>query len=169
MVDEPLQGEVVGRSRAERFRSVETRIHRVTHVLDELVPLPGTHHRFGLDPAIGLIPIVGDVFAAIIGSWVIFEAARFGVPRIVIGRMVVNLTRDLAIGAIPVIGDVFDIVSRSNTQNLALFRRHALDPGASTRGQQLFFTGLFLLIVGILWLALVIIGTVFAWFISLFR
>ena len=169
MTQETVRGEVVGRSRAERFHAIETRIHRVTHVLDELVPLPGTHHRFGLDPAIGLIPVVGDVFAAIIGSWVILEAARFGVPRIVIGRMVVNLSVDLAIGAIPLIGDVFDIVSRSNTQNLELFRRHALDPGASTRGQQAFFAGLVLILVGIFWLALVIIAAVFEWFVSLFR
>jgi hypothetical protein len=165
----PLQGEVVGASRYERFRAVEGRIRVVTNLLDELVPIPGTGQRIGLDPIIGLIPIVGDVVAAAVGAWVILEAARFGVPRIVVGRMVVNLAVDLAVGAIPFLGDVYDVVSHSNTRNLELFRRHALDPGASTRGQQAFFAGLVLLLIGIMWLLAVLIASAASWVLALFR
>jgi len=107
--------------------------------------------------------------AAAVGSWVILEAARFGVPRIVVGRMVLNLIVDLAIGAIPVLGDIYDVVSHSNTRNLELFRRHALDPGASTRGHQAFFVGLVLLLVGILWLAVLLLGAAIGWLGSLLR
>jgi hypothetical protein len=162
-------GEVVGQSRHERFTAVEARIHRVTHLLDELVPIPGSGQRVGLDPVIGLIPIVGDVVAAGVGSWVILEATRFGIPRVVVGRMVVNLVVDLAIGAIPFFGDVYDVVSHSNTRNLDLFRKHALDPGASTRGQQAFFVGLVLLLVGILWLAVMLLSAAIGALVSLFR
>jgi hypothetical protein len=159
----PLTGEVVGESRHERFGAAERRIKRVTDVLDELVPIPGTGQRVGLDPVIGLIPVVGDVVAAIVGGWVILEATRFGIPRVVVGRMVVNLMVDLAVGAIPFLGDLYDIVSHSNTRNLNLFRRHALDPGASTRGHRAFFAGIVLLLIGILWLMAAAIGAVFAW------
>jgi hypothetical protein len=162
-------GEVIGPSRRERFAAVEARIHRVTHMLDELVPIPGSGQRVGLDPVIGLIPIVGDVVAAGVGSWVILEATRFGIPRVVVGRMVINLVVDLAIGAIPIFGDIYDVVSHSNTRNLNLFRKHALDPGASTRGQQAFFAGLVLLLVGILWLAVTLLGAAIAGLASLFR
>ena len=148
----PVQGEVVGASRAERFAGVEARIRRVTDILDELVPIPGTHQRIGLDPVIGLIPVVGDVVGALVGLWVIGEATRFGVPRIVVARMTVNLLVDLAIGIVPFIGDLFDIVSRSNSKNLALFRTHALDPDASTAGHQAFFVGVVLMVVGSIWL-----------------
>jgi hypothetical protein len=148
-----VSGDVVdGTSRAERFHAAEARIQRVTHLLDELVPIPGTNQRVGLDPVIGLIPVVGDVTAAAVGGWVILEAARFGVPRWALARMVVNLVVDLAIGLIPLIGDLLDIVTRSNSANLAIFRRHALDPDATTAGHRAFFGGLVLLLVGVIWL-----------------
>lgn len=156
-------GEIVGASRAERFRAAEQRIGRVTRVLDELVGVPGTPIKVGLDPVIGLIPVVGDAVAAGVGAWVIAEAARFGIPRLVLGRMVLNLLLDLGVGAIPILGDVYDLFFRSNSRNLALFRRHALDPDASTRGERAFFAGLLLVIVGILWLAFVALGTLIDW------
>jgi hypothetical protein len=155
-----IEGDVIGASRAERFRAAERRIGRVTHALDELIAVPGTPVRVGLDPVIGLIPVVGDAVAAIVGVWVIAEAARFGIPRLVVGRMAVNLVVDLAIGAIPLLGDIFDFAFRSNSANLELFRRHALEPGASTRGEQAFLVGLLLLLVGIAWLILMAVGAV---------
>ena len=156
----PVEGEVIGVSRAERFQAAERRIGRVTHALDELVAVPGTPIRVGLDPIVGLIPVVGDAVSAIVGAWVIGEAARFGIPRLVLGRMIVNLVVDLAIGAIPLLGDLYDVAFRSNSRNLELFRRHALESGASTRGEQAFFVGLLLLLVGVGWLLLTAVGAV---------
>jgi hypothetical protein len=153
-----VHGDVVGLSRAERFTAAERRIGRVTHVLDELVSVPGTPIKVGLDPVIGVIPIAGDALAALVGLWVILEASRFGIPRVVLGRMVANLVVDLGIGAIPLLGDAYDLFFRSNSRNLELFRRHALDPGASTRGEQGFFIGLVVLAIGLLWLAATVIG-----------
>ena len=155
-----IEGEVVGASRAERFAAAERRIGRVTHALDELVKVPGTEFRVGLDPIVGLIPIVGDAVAAVVGGWVIAEAARFGIPRIVLGRMIANLLVDLAIGLIPFLGDLFDFAIRSNSRNIGLFRRHALDPDASTRGEQAFFIGLLLLLVGLIWMTVMAIGAI---------
>lgn len=153
-----VHGDVVGLSRAERFTAAERRIGRVTHVLDELISVPGTSIKVGLDPVIGVIPIAGDALAALVGVWVILEASRFGIPRVVLGRMVANLVVDLGIGAIPLIGDAYDLFFRSNSRNLDLFRRHALDPGASTRGEQGFFIGLVVLAIGLLWLIATLIG-----------
>jgi uncharacterized protein DUF4112 len=155
-----VRGDVIGPSRAERFTAAEQRIGRVTRVLDELVSVPGTPIKVGLDPLIGLIPVAGDAFAALVGSWVILEASRFGIPKVVLGRMVANLVVDLGIGAIPLIGDLYDVAFRSNRRNLDLFRRHALDPGASTRGEEAFFLGLVLLIVGVVVLAVMALGAV---------
>lgn len=149
----PVSGTVVGRSRHERFRAFERRFTRVSGLLDDVVRIPGTKQRVGLDPVIGLIPGVGDLATAIVGGWLIIEAARFRIPGIVLARMIVNTSVDLVIGAIPLIGDLFDIVSRSNARNLELFRRHALDVEASTTGHRLFFAGVVLVLVGSLWLA----------------
>lgn len=147
-----MEGEVVGRSRAERFQDAEARIHRVTHLLDDIVKVPGTSQRIGLDPVVGLIPVIGDIIGALVGGWVVLEAARFGVPRIAVARMVVNVLTDLALGLIPILGIWFDVVSRSNAANLEIFRRHALDPDATTAGHQAFFVGLVLVIIGGIWL-----------------
>ena len=155
-----VRGEVVGPSRAERFAAAEQRIGRVTLVLDELVSVPGTGIKVGLDPLIGLIPVAGDAFAALIGSWVILEASRFGIPKVVLGRMIANMVVDLGIGAIPLVGDLYDVAFRSNSRNLDLFRRHALDPDASTRGEEAFFLGLALMLVGIIVLAAMALGAV---------
>jgi hypothetical protein len=158
-----VHGDVFGLSHAERFASAERRIGRVTRALDELVSVPGTSIKVGLDPLIGLIPLAGDVVGALVGAWVILEASRFGIPRVVLGRMILNLSVDLAIGAIPLLGDVYDLFFRSNSRNLALFRRYALDPDASTRGQQAFFVGLALLLVGLIWLIALALGSLIGW------
>jgi Domain of unknown function (DUF4112) len=143
-----------------RITAAERRIAAVTRLLDDLVTVPGTRHRFGLDSVIGLIPVVGDFASAAVGVWVIAEAARFKLPPVVLARMVVNTVVDFLIGAIPIVGDVFDFVLKSNSRNLELFRRHATDPGASTSGHRAFLAGLALLLVGGLWLLAIAIGSV---------
>jgi hypothetical protein len=158
-----LHGEVVGAPRAERFAAAERRIGRVTHLLDELIEVPGTSIKIGLDPVIGLIPIAGDAVSALAGGWVILEASRFGLPRVVLARMILNLALDLGIGAIPLLGDAYDLFFRSNSRNLALFRRHALDPTASTRGEQALFIGIALLVIGVVWLVVTVLGAFVGW------
>jgi hypothetical protein len=159
-VEEP---EIVGPSRTERFRAAERRIEAMSHVLDDLIEVPGTGRRIGLDPIVGLIPFVGDAVSALAGSYIIAEASRFRLPPVVLARMVVNLSVDLVIGVIPFVGDVFDFFSKSNAQNLKLFRRYALEPEASTTEHRMFFAGLGLFLIGILWLA----WQVFTWLIGL--
>jgi hypothetical protein len=136
----------------------ERRIALIARFLDELVTIPGTHHRLGADAVVGLIPGVGDIASAAVGMWVIVEAARFKLPRIVLARMVVNTVVDLVVGAVPILGDLFDVVFKSNTRNVALFRRHAMEPDATTRGHGLFLGGLALILLGALWLLAVGIG-----------
>lgn len=145
-------GTVIGPSRSERFRSAERRIATISRVMDDLVPIPGTGQRIGLDPVIGLVPVVGDIVSAVAGVWVIVEAARFGIPTVVLVRMCWNAAVDLVVGAIPVLGDLFDVVSRSNRRNLELFRRHALDPAASTGEQWMFLGGIGLIVAAVVWL-----------------
>jgi hypothetical protein len=151
-------GPVVGVSRTEKFRAFERRYAAVSRLLDDLVRIPGTNQRIGLDPVVGLIPWIGDLVSAAVGFWLIAEAARFRIPSVVLARMVLNTTVDLVAGAIPFIGDLFDVVSRSNSRNLELFRRHALDAYASTAEHRAFLAGLVLVVVGLVWLAASLIG-----------
>jgi len=148
----------LGAGRSDRLRAAERRIALVSRVLDDLVEVPGTGRRIGLDPLLGLVPVVGDAASAIASIWIIVEAARFRLPRIVLARMIVNATVDLVLGAIPLLGDLFDFVSKANARNLELFRRHASEPGASTADQRAFFAGVGLVLLGALWLVAQLIG-----------
>jgi hypothetical protein len=69
----------------------------------------------------------------------------------------------MLLGAIPLIGNVLDFFSKANERNLALFRRHASDPDASTADTRLFFIGLGVLFLGLVWLMI----EVFRWLLSL--
>jgi hypothetical protein len=104
------------------------------------------------------VPVVGDAVSAVASLWIIGEAARFRLPPIVLARMVLNAVVDLLLGLIPFLGDLFDFVAKANTRNLALFRRYASDPEASTADQRLFFVGLALLFAGLLWLLAQVVG-----------
>ncbi len=142
----------------DRLRSAERRIAFITRILDDLVEVPGTGRRIGVDPVLGLLPVVGDAASAFASFWIIAEAARFRMPRIVLARMVLNAVVDLLLGAIPLVGDLFDFVAKANARNLALFRRYATDPAASTADQRSFFIGLVVLLVGLVWLMAQLVG-----------
>ena len=142
-------------TRTARLAAAERRIAHMTRLFDDLIEVPGTGgRRFGLDPIIGLIPVIGDVAGAVASFWIIGEAARFQLPRIVLARMVVYASVDMLLGALPFVGDVLDFFSKANERNLVLFRRHASDPGASTADTRLFFIGLGLVFIGMVWLTI---------------
>jgi hypothetical protein len=109
------------------------RVGRVVRWLDDLVRIPGTRFGFGLDAILGaIVPGFGDVVTGTMAMTVIIAAARRGVPRIVLARMLVNVGIDTALGLVPVAGDVFDLLWRSNVKNLELLERHQgeLEPRA---------------------------------------
>lgn len=107
-------------------RATLQRVRTLARLLDGAVGIPGTRMRLGLDAVLGLIPGVGDVAGALLSGWIVLTAARLGVPRATLARMLGNIVADTAVGAIPVLGDVFDVTWRSNQRNAALVERHLL-------------------------------------------
>lgn len=100
------------------------RLHKFAHLLDEQFQVPGTSYRIGLDGLVGLIPGVGDTAAALLSSYVLFEAYRVGAPNALLARMLVNIGVDWLIGSIPVAGDLFDFAFKANRRNVSLLLRH---------------------------------------------
>jgi hypothetical protein len=131
--------------------AAERRIGSVAHLLDDLVVIPGTRARIGLDPLIGLVPFVGDAVSGLMSVWIVLEAARFRLPKIVMLRMVMNALLDFGLGLIPFLGDIFDFGFKGNRRNLQLFHRHAVDPGADTTGSKALVAGVLLVAVAIAW------------------
>jgi hypothetical protein len=105
------------------------RARRLAHLLDDAVRLPGGF-RVGLDPALSVLPVGGDIVAAVLSSYVIVEAWRAGVPRRTLARMVLYVAADATLGSIPVFGTVLDAILRVNQRNVGLFEE-ALSSRAS--------------------------------------
>ena len=113
------------------------RLRALARTLDSAVPIPGTKIRFGADALLGLVPVVGDLAGAALSGYVVLSAARLGVPRAVLARMVANLGADALVGTVPLLGDFFDVGWRANTRNVDLLERALAQPGAVRRQSRL--------------------------------
>jgi len=99
-------------------------LRRFARLMDEAFPIPGTRKRFGVDAALGLIPVVGDVIASLMALWIVFGALRHRVPMRKVLRMLVNILLDAAVGAVPVFGDIFDFLFEENMMNLQILLKY---------------------------------------------
>jgi Domain of unknown function (DUF4112) len=129
------------------------RMRQLTQLLDGAIVIPGTKHRIGLDPILGLIPGGGDTVSAALSGYIIIEAARMGIPRKALMQMVMNLALDTVAGSVPVLGDVFDVFSKANLRNMQIVESHVQAPIPSAKTDKLFIG---LLIVGLLGFAVAV-------------
>lgn len=97
------------------------------HVLDELVRIPGTKIRFGVDPLLSLVPWAGTTVAALFGTVVLVDSVRLRAPISVLARMVGNYVIDWMFGLIPLVGAFLDMLWQSNAKNLKLLNRTIAD------------------------------------------
>ena len=104
--------------------SVRQRVEGMEKILERMFVIPGINRPVGLDAIVGLVPVVGDIIAATMGAYLIWEARNLGMPKWKIWRMVGNLGVDTALGAVPLVGDAFDFFFRSNTRNLKIIKKH---------------------------------------------
>ncbi|OLP15857.1 hypothetical protein BST81_24270 [Leptolyngbya sp. 'hensonii'] len=139
------------------------RVRLISDVLDNAIPIPGTPYRVGLDPILGLLPGGGDTIGAILSVYIVFEAARLGVSRDILLRMVGHVIMDALLGVLPVLGDLADVTWKANSRNLALLEAHIDQPEA---GQPIDRVFIVLLVMGLL-ATLLAIGILAAWLVSL--
>lgn len=114
----------------------------IAWILDDLIRVPGTNYRIGLDPIVGLIPGLGDGSTAVFSSVILLQSMRAGVPRIVLVRMALNILLNSLLGAAPGIGDLFSAWFKSNRRNYDLLQKHAGSSRASTRADWVFVIAL---------------------------
>ena len=115
----------------------ELKASNVPH-LDEFIRVPGTNFKFGLDPLIGLVPGLGDTGSALVSAFALIQAARLGVPKILLARISLNILINEIVGIVPVVGDAFSFWFKSNARNYQIIRTHAAAPGTSRRSDWIF-------------------------------
>lgn len=131
------------------------RLRKFTRLLDSAIAVPGKKWRVGLDPILGLIPGAGDFIGTALSAYIVIEAARLGVPRDTLGKMVSNILLESVVGAIPVLGDWFDFAWKANTKNMELLETHlGVSPESKTNRWFIFLLVAGLIAVGIGFFAL---------------
>ncbi len=105
-------------------RAVRMRIEAMEKILERLFVIPGINREVGLDAILSLIPTVGSISAAALGSYIMWEARNLKLSKWQMARMGGNVGFDMLLGAIPLIGAVPDFFFRSNTRNLRIIKRH---------------------------------------------
>lgn len=132
-------------------------VRRLAWLLDDLIRIPGTQIRIGLDPLLGLVPGGGDLAGGALSAWIIVAAARAGVPPAVLVRMGLNVILDALTGTVPLLGDFFDAGWKANRRNVALLEDYAATPRPVERKTRLVLV-LVLLVVGLVIMGAAVLG-----------
>lgn len=133
-----VEWEVLPPEEKERRASLEPLFKWLALIMDEFLRVPGTKFRFGLDPIIGLLPGVGDTASAFISALALIQAARRGVPKILLARMSLNILVNEIVGIIPALGDAFSFWFKSNARNYRLLQQHIDRPTRSRKSDWIF-------------------------------
>lgn len=107
----------------ETVRMTEAHAEWIAHTLDDALHIPGSRIRFGLDPLIGIVPVVGDVIATACGAPILFIARRLRVPLPTLLTMALRLLTNGLIGSVPIFGDAFSFLYKCHAKNVATLLR----------------------------------------------
>ena len=135
-----------------RRTSIERIFKWVSLIMDRLIRIPGVKRRLGLNPILDLVPGFGDIAAALISISVLVYGIRRGIPKILLGRMALNVLINEVVGIVPIVGSVFAFWFTANTRNYDLLREHIDIPNRSTRSDKIFVgavLGLIILIIAV--------------------
>jgi len=105
-------------------QSVRQRIEAMEKVLERMFVIPGINKPVGLDVILDIIPGIGTISAAALGSYIAWEARNLGMSKWHVARMAGNIGFDMLLGMIPWIGAIPDLFFQSNTRNLRIIKRH---------------------------------------------
>jgi hypothetical protein len=108
-------------------QSVRERVEAMERLLERLFVIPGINRPVGLDVILDLVPVVGDVAAAALGAYIVWEAKNLHMSKWQMARMTGNVGANWLLGlfsVIPVIGVIPTLLFRSNTRNLKIIKRH---------------------------------------------
>lgn len=149
--------EVLPPEERRRRQGLEPLFKWLALIMDEVIRVPGTKFRFGLDPLLGLIPGLGDTSSALVSAFALIQAARLGVPKILLARMSLNVLINEVIGVVPIVGDAFSFWFKSNARNYQIIKEHTVTPGAAAkRSDWIFVIAVLVILAAVVCLGLVL-------------
>jgi hypothetical protein len=100
------------------FSTPKGRAKATARLMDDAIRIPVIDYRVGIDPILTLLPIAGDVVAALISLYVVFEGWRAGAGPLAVALMLGIATVDAALGFVPLVGPLLDTVWKANSWNV---------------------------------------------------
>ncbi len=80
--------------------------------------------RFGIQPIIGIIPVIGDLFGLLLSLYVYGIAHKMKVSKWHRFVMIINILIDFVVGLIPFAGDLFDFAFKANYRNYKILLKY---------------------------------------------
>jgi hypothetical protein len=152
-----IEWEVLPPEEKRKRQGLEPLFKWLALIMDEFIRVPGTKFKFGLDPLIGLLPGLGDTGSALVSAFALIQAARLGVPKILLARMSLNILINELVGIVPVVGDAFSFWFKSNVRNYQIIKDHTATPGGvSRRSDWIFVIAVLVILFGIVGCGLLI-------------
>jgi len=114
--------------------SVQKRVEAMERILERLFTIPGTKQTVGLDAVLDVVPVVGDIAAAALGAYIVWEAKNLGMSKWQMARMSSNVGVNWLLGlfsVVPVVGVIPTLLYRSNSKNLKIIKKHLAKHHAS--------------------------------------
>src|SRR3954452_13052575 len=108
-------------------QSVRQRVEAMEKLLERMFVIPGTKQEVGLDVMLDVVPVVGDLAAAALGAYIVWEAKNLGMSKFQMARMSGNVGVNWLLGlfsVVPVVGVIPTLFFRSNSRNLRIIKRH---------------------------------------------
>lgn len=134
----------------EPMEQTKNKLNKLAWLMDSLIQIPGTNIRIGLDGIIGLLPGVGDIFGAVVSSYIIAQAAQIGAPKSVLLKMGWNVGLDTLFGAIPLVGDLTDFVWKANQKNILILNKYLENPQRTATHSRIFISAIVFVIIGVI-------------------
>jgi Domain of unknown function (DUF4112) len=95
---------------------------KITELLDNKFEIFGI--KFGIDPIIGFVPVIGDILPIGLTGYLIWIGYRQGLPKEKLFKMAGFAGLDLLIGFVPFVGDFADIFYRSHKRAMDIIDQH---------------------------------------------
>jgi hypothetical protein len=173
---EPVSGELLGAEERPGLDSREGHLEMLrllSRWMDTAFEIPGLRWRFGLDPIIGLVPVLGDVVTSFISLYILAVAQHYKIPRSTMLRMGLNIAADYAIGAVPILGNLFDFAWKANDRNIKLLERSVVaqprDRARQSAWDWVIIGGIAALMLGVLIGSIAVAVFLAGWLLALVR
>ncbi|MCO5233655.1 MAG: DUF4112 domain-containing protein [Chitinophagales bacterium] len=99
-------------------------ISRIVKLMDSSIKIPFLRKTIGLEPIIGLVPVIGNYIGFIISGSIMVALLKNNGSGKVIAKMSVNIFIDILLSIIPFLGSILDFFFKTNERNLKLALDH---------------------------------------------